>query len=58
MFAPMADFIAVGGNRHPEAADWDSLTGLVAYGAGENIAIWRPSVHRLAGSGKSVCLQL
>ncbi|KAL9045575.1 MAG: hypothetical protein Q9214_001406, partial [Letrouitia sp. 1 TL-2023] len=45
----LADFIAVGGNRYPEAADWDSLTGLVAYGAGENIALWRPSVHRFVG---------
>ncbi|KAL9613726.1 MAG: hypothetical protein Q9167_001740 [Letrouitia subvulpina] len=43
MSTPLADYIAVGGNRHPEAADWDSLSGLVAYGAGENIAIWRPS---------------
>ncbi|KAI9892373.1 MAG: hypothetical protein M1814_001575 [Vezdaea aestivalis] len=35
-------FIAAGGNRHPAAADWDVTSGLLAFGAGKNIAIWRP----------------
>ena len=38
------DYIAVGGNRHPAAADWDPVTGLVAFGAGNNVALWTPLV--------------
>ncbi|EMC98439.1 hypothetical protein BAUCODRAFT_426117 [Baudoinia panamericana UAMH 10762] len=34
------DFIAAGGNRHPSAADW--APSLVAFGAGNNIALWNP----------------
>ena len=39
------DFIAVGGNRHPAAADWDSQSGLVAFGADRNVALWNALVH-------------
>ena len=38
------DYTAIGGNRHPAAADWDPVTGIVAFGSGNNIAIWRPVV--------------
>ncbi|KAI9885703.1 MAG: hypothetical protein M1823_002519 [Watsoniomyces obsoletus] len=41
-FQFQTDFIAVGGNRHPCAAAWDRLSGLVAYGADRNIALWDP----------------
>ena len=34
------EYIAVGGNRHPSAADW--APGLLAFGAGKNIALWDP----------------
>ncbi|KAL1296573.1 hypothetical protein AAFC00_000071 [Neodothiora populina] len=34
------DFIAAGGNRHPSAADWNS--DVLAFGTGNNIAIWNP----------------
>ncbi|RMY52806.1 hypothetical protein D0863_14150 [Hortaea werneckii] len=34
------EFLAAGGNRHSSAADW--TTGLLAYGAGHNLAIWNP----------------
>ena len=34
------EHIAAGGNRHPSAADWDS--NILAYGTGNNIAIWDP----------------
>ncbi|OCK85685.1 RNA polymeras-like protein II Elongator subunit [Lepidopterella palustris CBS 459.81] len=38
------DFISIGGNRHPSAADWDSGgSGLLAFGAANNIALWNPS---------------
>lgn len=37
-------YIAAGGNRHPAAADWDPVSGLIAFGADRNIAIWKPSV--------------
>ncbi|KAH0543354.1 hypothetical protein FGG08_002310 [Glutinoglossum americanum] len=36
------DFIAIGGNRHPSAADWDTQSGLLAFGADRNVAIWNP----------------
>lgn len=35
-----SEYIAAGGNRHPSAADW--ATGLLAFGAGNNIALWNP----------------
>ena len=34
------DYIAAGGNRHPSAADW--APGLLAFGAGHNVALWDP----------------
>ena len=34
------DYIAAGGNRHPSAADW--APGLLAFGAGQNVALWDP----------------
>ncbi|KAI9793620.1 MAG: hypothetical protein M1833_000706 [Piccolia ochrophora] len=36
------EFIAVGGNRHPSAADWDPSSGLVAFASDRNIALWDP----------------
>ena len=41
------DYIAVGGNRHPAAADWDAVTGLLAFGADRNVALWDPLVVAL-----------
>ena len=38
------NYIAVGGNKHPAAADWDPRTGIVAYGSQSNIALWDPPV--------------
>ena len=38
------EYIAAGGNRHPSAADWDIESGLMAFGSGRNIALWRPLV--------------
>lgn len=39
------NFIAAGGNRQPNAADWDQHgSGLLAYGAGNNITLWDPLV--------------
>lgn len=37
-------YLAAGANRHPSAADWDLLSGLLAFGADRNVAIWRPQV--------------
>lgn len=42
-----ADYIAAGGNRHPSAADWDAVSGLLAYGTDRNIALWSPLVLKL-----------
>ncbi|KAL9587572.1 MAG: hypothetical protein Q9212_000149 [Teloschistes hypoglaucus] len=41
------EYISAGGNRNPAAADWDEDTGLLAYGSGRNIALWRPLTIRL-----------
>ena len=41
------DYIAAGGNRHPSAADWDAESGLLAYGADRNVALWSPLVLHL-----------
>lgn len=38
------EYISVGGNRHPGAADWDVRSGLLAFGADNNVALWDPSV--------------
>ena len=35
-------YISAGGNCHASAADWDHATGLLAFGAGQNIALWFP----------------
>ncbi|KAK0252982.1 Elongator subunit elp2 [Friedmanniomyces endolithicus] len=40
-------YIAAGGNRHPSAADW--APGLLAFGAGNNIALWNPEDDRQNG---------
>ena len=36
------DYISVGGNRNTSAADWDRETGQFAFGADQNVAIWKP----------------
>lgn len=41
------EFIAAGGNRHPSAADW--APGLLAFGAGINVALWNPDDDRANG---------
>jgi elongator complex protein 2 len=38
------DYISVGGNRHPGAADWDVQSGVLAFGADNNVALWNPLV--------------
>ncbi|TKA66960.1 hypothetical protein B0A55_09032 [Friedmanniomyces simplex] len=47
--APAASlrYIAAGGHRHPSAADW--APGLIAFGAGKNIALWNPEDARQNG---------
>ncbi|KAK6349832.1 hypothetical protein TWF696_006098 [Orbilia brochopaga] len=44
-------FIAVGANRIPTASDWDVNSGLIAYGAGNTIAIWQPEETDTSRSG-------
>ena len=45
------EYIAAGANRHPSAADWygpgGGGDGLLAFGSGRNIAVWRPEVRGL-----------
>lgn len=47
MVAIETDYISVGGNRHPGAADWDVQTGVLAFGADNNVALWDPLVGPL-----------
>ncbi|KAH9829206.1 elongator complex protein 2-like [Teratosphaeria destructans] len=45
-------YIAAGGNRHPSAADWSqdsNNSGLLAFGSGNNVALWRPGDGRQNG---------
>lgn len=44
MILPSLDYISAGGNRHASAADWDRSSGVVAFGADQNIALWKPLV--------------
>ena len=44
MLEASVEYIAVGGNRHSAAADWDTTTGLVAFGSNRNVALWKPMV--------------
>ncbi|KAF3935736.1 hypothetical protein ABW19_dt0209219 [Dactylella cylindrospora] len=44
-------FIAIGANRIPCASDWDINSGLIAYGAGNMVAIWRPEETETCRSG-------
>jgi elongator complex protein 2 len=34
------EYYSVGGNRHSGAADWSVASGLLAFGADQNVAIW------------------
>ncbi|KAF2844929.1 RNA polymeras-like protein II Elongator subunit [Plenodomus tracheiphilus IPT5] len=45
-----SEFISIGGNRNPAAADWDEGGGqLLAFGADDCIAIWDPQNSQLRG---------
>lgn len=37
------EYLSAGANRQTSVADW-SKTGLLAFGADVNIALWRPAV--------------
>ncbi|EAW08613.1 Elongator subunit ELP2 [Aspergillus clavatus NRRL 1] len=43
MVSITTEYISVGGNRHPAAADWDVQLGVLAFGADNNVALWDPS---------------
>ncbi|KAK1149939.1 Elongator subunit elp2 [Aspergillus melleus] len=49
MVSITTDYISVGGNRHPAAADWDVQTGVLAFGADNNVALWDPRESSLRG---------
>lgn len=59
------EYISVGGNRHPGAADWDVASGVLAYGADNNVALWAPEVSHILRLvfifmciAKLICLRL
>ena len=43
--SPSLEYIHSGGNRQPNAADWDVGRGILAFGADQNVALWRPLVR-------------
>lgn len=47
MASVSSKYISVGGNRHPGAADWDVQSGVLAFGADKNVALWDPLVSPL-----------
>lgn len=47
MFEFNTEYLAAGGNKHPAAADWDTASSLLAYGADNNVALWKPLVVHL-----------
>lgn len=47
LMATSLDYISVGGNCHPSAADWNHRRELLAFGAGINVALWQPRVCAL-----------
>jgi elongator complex protein 2 len=45
MMAASPEFVSIGGNRHPAAADWDcDGSGFLAFGADNCVALWDPLV--------------
>ncbi|KAI9741872.1 MAG: hypothetical protein M1834_000260 [Cirrosporium novae-zelandiae] len=42
MVSVASEYISIGGNRNPAAADWDADSGLLAFGADKNVALWNP----------------
>ncbi|KAH6625203.1 RNA polymeras-like protein II Elongator subunit [Boeremia exigua] len=45
-----SEFISIGGNRNPAAADWDvNGSGILAFGADSGIALWDPQDQKLVG---------
>jgi elongator complex protein 2 len=50
------DYISAGGNRNTSAADWDCKTGQFAFGADQNVAIWKPHFDK-SQSGVSTLLR-
>ncbi|KAJ9361472.1 hypothetical protein DTO027B9_633 [Paecilomyces variotii] len=49
MVSITTEYISAGGNRHPAAADWDSQSGVLAFGADNNIALWNPADNTRCG---------
>ncbi|KAI9718954.1 MAG: hypothetical protein M1812_003839 [Candelaria pacifica] len=43
------EYIATGGNRHPAASDCSPESGLLAFGADNNIALWNPLAQSHTG---------
>ena len=48
------DYLAAGANRHPATADWNE-SGVLAYGANNNIALWRPQNTESQGVYDFLC---
>ncbi|KAA8643195.1 hypothetical protein EYZ11_010323 [Aspergillus tanneri] len=49
MVSVTTEYISVGGNRHPAAAAWDVQSGVLAFGADNNVALWDPAENSHRG---------
>ena len=38
------DYLSTGANRQTSVADW-SVSGVLAFGADDNVALWKPKVR-------------
>ncbi|KPI41556.1 Elongator complex protein 2 [Cyphellophora attinorum] len=47
--AANTEHISVGGNRQTSASDWSKHSGVLAYGADQNIALWKPLGDNVQG---------
>ncbi|RMZ83796.1 hypothetical protein DV738_g1001, partial [Chaetothyriales sp. CBS 135597] len=43
------EYLSAGGNRNSDAADWSVYSNCLAYGADQNIALWRPLSEENSG---------
>jgi len=53
MIVIATEYLAAGGNRHPSAADWQD--DLLAFGSGNNIALWHPQDGFQKGVFTTLC---
>ncbi|KAK5065045.1 hypothetical protein LTR84_000880 [Exophiala bonariae] len=44
-----AEYYSAGGNRNSAAADWSATSGIIAFGANQNVGLWSPTDKAILG---------